>query len=279
MEDVKDPVCGMTIHKENRFFTSSYGGNDYYFCSENCKTLFDEDPEAAFPMKAARDGLMEQERTRSLERMADELAHEMRNPLTSIGGFTRRIYENLKDNDPGKKYMKMVIEDVVRLENIVGKLIELNTLGIFRYEPSNVNEIILDALKQFEEELKDKKVEVRLELTDEPFLILLDKNKMVMAISNLIKNSIEAMEQTPKLLKISTRKRNNYAEMSVSDNGKGIPEDKIKYVFDPFFTTKINGPGLGLTFTQRIIKEHEGMISVESGTGKGTTFTIKLPLK
>jgi signal transduction histidine kinase len=68
-------------------------------------------------------------------------------------------------------------------------------------------------------------------------------------------------------------------EITVSDTGKGIPKDKIKYVFDPLFTSKIYGPGLGLTFVKKIIQEHKGTISVESESGKGTTFTIRLPLK
>ncbi|MEW6418123.1 MAG: ATP-binding protein [Nitrospirota bacterium] len=102
---------------------------------------------------------------------------------------------------------------------------------------------------------------------------------MTMAIANLIKNSIEAMHEMTKLLKIVSNVSDGNIEVVISDTGKGIPKDKIKYIFDPFFTSKIYGSGLGLTFTQRIIREHNGSISVKSEPGKGATFTIRLPLK
>ncbi len=273
-----DPVCGMTIDKKDSIFTSSHRGVAYYFCSEKCKKLFDEDPEAVFAMKAAREEFIEKERAESLEKMADELAHEIRNPLTSIGGFTRRIYERLSENDPGRKYMEIVIEDVARLENMIKKLVELKTTGVFHTEPSNINNIITEAVKSFEKDFSDNNIEVKLELTNNP-LISLDKDRFKAAIANLIKNAIEAMGKMPKLLKIATSIRDEYIEITVSDTGKGIPEDKIKYIFDPFFTSKIYGPGLGLTFVQRIIQEHKGSISVESEPGKGATFTLKLPLR
>lgn len=100
-----------------------------------------------------------------------------------------------------------------------------------------------------------------------------------MAIANIVKNSIEAMQKIPKILKIVSNVNNGNIQIVISDTGKGIPKDKIKYIFDPFYTSKIYGPGLGLTFTQRIIQEHNGTISVESEPGKGATFIIKLPLK
>jgi signal transduction histidine kinase len=87
------------------------------------------------------------------------------------------------------------------------------------------------------------------------------------------------MQESPKILKISTSMSEGYLEIKVSDTGKGIPKDKIKNIFDPFFTSKIYGPGLGLTFTLKIIQQHRGTISVESEPGKGTTFTIRLPVR
>lgn len=276
---VLDPVCGMTIKEKNGSFISSYKGVNYYFCSGKCKEDFDKDPDAILDMKTAREKVTEEERAESLKKMVDEVAHEIRNPLTSIGGFTRRIYERLPEGDPNKEYAKMIIGDVARLENMIRQLIELKTMGASHKEPSNINDIINGAVKLFEKEFKDKNIEVILELMDKPPVVSLDKNRITTAVSHFIKNAIEAMEKTPKLLKIATRIRDEHVEIAVSDNGKGIPDDKIKYIFDPFFTSKIYGPGLGLTFTQRIIQEHMGTISVKSEPGKGSTFTVRLPLK
>ena len=274
-----DPVCGMTIEEKDVFGTSSYKGTTYYFCSDKCKEDFDKNPESIFTMKAEREKIVEEERSKTLDKMMDEVTHEIRNPLTSIGGFTRKIYERLLESDPNKNYMKIVIEDVERLENMVKQLVRLKVMGVLHTEPSNINDVIIEALKSFEREFKNNNIDIKTELVDNPPLISIDREKMTIAITNLIKNSIEAMQKTPKLLKVISNVSEGNIEIVISDTGKGIPKDKIKYIFDPFFTSKIYGPGLGLTFTQRIIQEHNGTISVESEPEKGATFTIRLPLK
>ena len=274
-----DPVCGMTIEKNNTVVTSSYKGTTYSFCSDKCKEDFDKNPESILTMKAEREKIVEEERSKTLDTMMDEVTHEIRNPLTSIGGFTRKIYERLPESDPNKNYMKIVIEDVEKLENMVKQLVKLKVMGISHTEPSNINGVIIDALKSFEREFRDNNIEIKTELVDNLPLISIDRGKITVAIANLIRNSIEAMQKTPKLLKIVSNVREGNIEIVISDTGKGIPKDKIKYIFYPFFTSKIYGPGLGLTFTQRIIQEHNGTISVESEPGKGATFTIRLPLK
>lgn len=274
-----DPVCGMALDEGHTKFMSSYKGRNYHFCSERCKEDFNKDTEAILAMKAEREKIAEEERSGSLEKMMDQVAHEMRNPLTSIGGFTRRMYEKLPEGNPNKKYMKMVIEDVARLEGMIKQLIELKAMGVPHTERTASNDIIREALGSFEKKLKDMNIEIKTELMDKPSIIPADRNKLITAISNLIDNAIEAMGKTPRVLRIFSRVRNEHMEIMVSDTGKGIPEDKLKYIFDPFFTSKIYGPGLGLTFARRIVQEHKGTISVESRLGKGTTVTIRLPLK
>ncbi|MBW1677081.1 MAG: ATP-binding protein, partial [Deltaproteobacteria bacterium] len=205
--------------------------------------------------------------------------HEIRNPLTSIGGFARRVYDRLPQGDPNKKYMEMIINDVARLENMMKELLELESTAISYRELTNINDVITEALKLFEQDLEDKGIEVKTELGDNLPLICIDQEQMKMALANLIKNSIEAMQDKLKILKITSRISDGRMEIQVSDTGKGIPKDKIKNIFDPFFTSKTRGPGVGLTFTLKIIQEHRGAISVESEPGKGTTFTIRLSLK
>jgi signal transduction histidine kinase len=279
MIDAKDPVCGMTVRKKDSNFTSSYKGVRYYFCSEKCKVDFDEDPEEVLAMKAAREKTTERERSISLEKMIDAVAHEIRNPLTSIGGFARKVYKRLPPGDLNREYIKMIINDVARVENMVRQIVGLKTLGVSHPESSNVNNIVNEVVKSFDKELKDKKIEFKLELMGKPPLMLLDSNRIITVIGHLIRNAIEALEKAPKLIKISTHTLDENIEIVVSDTGKGIPEDKIMYIFDPLFTSKIYGPGLGLSFAKMIIHEHKGTISVESELGEGATFTIRLPLK
>ncbi len=230
-------------------------------------------------IKASREKLVEEEKSVAMEKMMDEVAHEVRNPLVSIGGFAKRVYDRLPENDPNKKYLEMIMDEVSKLENMVKLLIELKTMAVCYSECADVNDIIIEVLSIHEEELADKGIAVKTELMDSPPCISGDKEQLKAAISNLVKNSIEAMLQSPKMLRITTSAGDGRMVIEVSDTGKGIPKDKLKNIFHPFYTSKIYGPGLGLTFTLKIIQQHGGTISVESEPGKGTMFTIRLPIR
>lgn len=265
--EVEDKVKGLDI-----------GANDYLAKPFDYKELSAR-VRSLVAIKAAREKLVEEEKSKALDQMMEAVAHEIRNPLTSIGGFARRVYEKLPEGDPNKKYMEIIIKDVARLENMIRGLVELKITAISYRELTNINDVIMEALNLFEQDLEDKGIEVKIELVDNPPLLSVDKEQIKMALANLIKNSIEAMQEKLKILKIASHISDGRMEIQVSDTGKGIPKDKIKNIFDPFFTSKVYGPGLGLTFTLKIIQEHRGAISVESEPGKGTTLTITLPLK
>ena len=265
--EVEDKVKGLDI------------GADHYLAKPfNYKELSAK-VRSLVAVKAAREKLVEEEKSKALERMMEEVEHEIRNPLTSIGGFARRVYNRLPQGDPNKKYMEMIINDVARLEDMIKELLELETTAISYRELTNINDVIMEALKSFEQDLEDRGIEARTELGDNLPLISIDQEQMKMALANLVENSIEAMQNKLKILKITSRISDGRMEIQVSDTGKGIPKDKIKNIFDPFFTSKTRGPGVGLTFTLKIIQEHRGTVSVESEPGKGTIFTIRLPLK
>lgn len=230
-------------------------------------------------IKATHEKKVETEKTGALEQMIDEVAHEIRNPLTSIGGFARKVFQKLPEDDPNRKYMKMIIEDVAVLEEMIRQLIELKSMEISQKEPANVNEIVLDSLKVFEKELTDKNIRVTTELMNDVPLLSIDKKLLKRAFCNMIKNAIEAMETTEKNLTISTTTGIENLRVRIADTGKGIEKEKIKNIFDPMVSSKMYSPGLGLTFALKIVQYHNGTISVESEPGKGTTFTVKLPLK
>jgi signal transduction histidine kinase len=254
------------------------GADDYLAKPFNYKELSAR-VKSLVAIKEAREKLVEEEKAEALEQMMGEVEHEIRNPLTSIGGFARRVYEKLADGDPNKRYMAMIIKDVARLENMINQLLELKTRTVSHREVADINEIIMGAIQSFEQDFEDKGIEVNIELVDNPPSISVDTKQMEMALANLVQNAVEAMQDEPKLLKITSRITNGHVEIQVSDTGKGIAKDKIKNIFDPFFTSKIHGPGLGLALTRKIIQGHRGSISVESDPGKGTSFTIMLPVK
>ena len=230
-------------------------------------------------IKAAHEKLVEEEKTGALGQMMGQVAHEIRNPLTSIGGFARKVYGRLPEDDPNKKYMEMIIQDVTVLESMIKQLIELKTMAISFKESTNINDVIMEALKIFEQEFGQKAINVETELKDNLPTIIADRNLLRRALCNLIKNSIEAMVEETRVLKIVSRMSKDYVEIQLSDTGKGISKDKLRNIFDPFVTSKVYGPGLGLTFTLKIVQYHNGTISVESEPDKGTTFTIMFPVK
>lgn len=230
-------------------------------------------------IKSAREKLVEEEKSVALDKMMDEVAHEIRNPLVSIGGFSKRVYDRLPENDPNKKYLEMIMDEVSKLENMVKLLIELKTMTVCYLGNMDINEVITEALASYEDEFAAKGVVVKTRLLDNLPFISGDKEQLKIAVSNLIKNSIEAMQESPKVLTIATSVSDVRMIIEVSDTGKGIPKDKLKSIFHPFYTSKIYGPGLGLTFTLKIVQQHGGNISVESEPGKGTTFTIRLPIR
>jgi two-component system sensor histidine kinase/response regulator len=229
-------------------------------------------------IKALHEKLVEEKKSGALEHMMDQVVHEIRNPLTSIGGFARKVYGRLVEGDPNKKYMEMIIHDVAILEDMIRKLIEIKTISVCCMEPANINDIIMESLGIFEQEFKEKAIDVKTELLNNIPMISADKKLLKRALCNIIKNSIEAMMDGIKVLKIISGTKGDRVEIQISDTGKGISRDKLKNIFDPFVTSKIYGPGLGLTFTHKIIQDHNGTISIDSEPGKGTTFTISLPV-
>jgi len=265
--EVESKVKGLEIGADD-YLSKPF---DYKELSARVKSLL--------TIKAAREKLVEEEKSVALDKMMDEVAHEIRNPLVSIGGFAKRVYDRLPENDPNKKYLEMIMDEVSKLENMVKLLIELKTMTVCYLGNTDINEVITEALALYEDEFAAKGVVVKTRLLDNLPFISGDKEQLKIAVSNLIKNSIEAMQESPKVLTIATSVSDGRMNIEVSDTGKGIPKDKLKSIFHPFYTSKIYGPGLGLTFTLKIVQQHGGNISVESEPGKGTTFTIRLPIR
>jgi two-component system, sensor histidine kinase and response regulator len=266
--DLEDKIKGLNV-----------GAHDYLAKPFNFSELSAR-VKSLLTIKAARDRLVEEERTEAFDQMMDEVAHEIRNPLTSIGGFARRVYENLAEDDPNKGYVGIIIQEVGRLESMVKELVEVKTAFISYKEPSNINDLILEALEPYRERCGREGISTKMELSEQLPVLPVDREHMKAAFKNLIENSIEAMQNTSqKILTVASKIVDERLEIQICDTGKGIPKDKIKNIFDPFFTSKTIGPGLGLTFALRIIQEHRGAISVESAPGEGSAFTVTLPVR
>lgn len=229
--------------------------------------------------KAASEKLAEKEKSEALEQMVDEVSHEVRNPLVAIGGFARRVMKNLPEDDDNRRSLEIILQNVAILERMVTELVELKSASLAFQEPADVNTLLREILELFQGEIREQDIEVVTDLMAGPPLLPVDRENVNRALFNVIENSIEAMRRPPRRLTVATGVQGDFFEIRIADTGRGIAREKLKSIYDPFFTSKTHGPGLGLTFALKTIQNHGGQIAVESEKGRGSIFTIRLPLK
>lgn len=222
----------------------------------------------------------QKEKLAALDQVVDEVSHEVRNPLVTIGGFTRRILKNISEDDPNRKYLDIILKNVGFLEKMVDQLVTLKSVIVSCSKTANINEVVKLAIACHDQKIKEKMIMVTTRFMENPPLIPADYENLTTAIANIIENSIEAMEDSPlKKLSITTGVDQEYFKIEITDSGHGISPEDLKNIYNPFFTSKTYGPGLGLTFALKTIQSHGGTISVQSNIGKGTSSTLRLPCK
>lgn len=220
--------------------------------------------------------LIEAERLSTIGKMAASVAHEIRNPLVTIGGYARLLLKDLPAEDPRWEDLNVIGTEVSRLEFIVNEV-----LGYARYAqpqlaPGDLNKMIERTLQTFNNDWTFDNVRVDLELDENLPTVRMDENQMKQVLINILLNAHQSMPDGGRVL-ITTRSTDKWVELVVADTGCGIPEHLWDKVFTPFFTTKSSGTGLGLNIATQIIAAHGGHIHFESAEGKGTTFWITLP--
>jgi PAS domain S-box-containing protein len=230
-------------------------------------------------IKQFEESIVRAKNLESLGTMSAGMAHEIRNPLTSIKGYAQFIKSELGENSDLIPDIIVILNEVDRLNGIVDRFLSFARPQQLEMELGCVNDIVRDVIKLSSKEIQNNKIRI-LEKYNEIPLILIDIEQMEQALLNIILNSIQAM-QDGGILRISTFYDNvsDFIEVSIADTGCGIPLEYFDKVFEPFFTTKNKGTGLGLPISSRIIDNHKGFIEVTSIPGKGTKFTIKLPIK
>ncbi|MDR1319329.1 MAG: PAS domain S-box protein [Treponema sp.] len=226
----------------------------------------------------------------SLTTLAAGVAHEIKNPLGSISIHLQLMQKALtkKKKRPGtesrsspdtallEKYLGILNEEVDRLNHIVVDFLFAVRPMTLELREGKVNDIIRELIGFVGPELEETRIRCELELAEELPPALLDERYMKQALLNLVKNAQAAMAGGG-ILGIKTSEADNKVKISVSDTGEGISEANLSKIFEPYFTTKEKGTGLGLTLVFKIVREHQGEISVESKVGEGSSFTITLP--
>jgi len=244
------------------------------------QSLEEEVAKKTLEIKRAQDKLIQAEKMASLGRLTADVAHEIRNPLSALGGFGRRLLKSVTEKKQ-KDYAEIIVSEVDRLEHVLSDILTFSREAQFHFDKVRVNETIEKSFDLFKEICEDQSIYINARYeTDMP--VLIDKEHLAHAVNNLISNSIDAMPDGGTLTVHTRDERTNdimYVAVHISDTGEGIPEEALSLAFEPFYTTKKigHGTGLGLSISRKIVEEHGGFIQAENRNGTGLTVSMFFP--
>ncbi len=231
-------------------------------------------------MQLLEEKLKNEERMASLGWLAAGIAHEIRNPLSSVKMNLAILRQRLKPEGVDVEHFEIAQEEVANLEKIVTELLDYAKPMTLKLVRSNISEVIMHALATIKSDCRRKKISIHTRFDHEAPLVLLDKTKMHQALLNVLLNAVQASESGSKI-EIDMRYVKTPSEklrIFVKDSGHGINPDDMKYIFDPFFSKKKNGTGLGLSIVRNILTNHGGVVTIDSQPGKGVGVCLELPV-
>jgi two-component system sensor histidine kinase HydH len=217
------------------------------------------------------------ERLAALGRLASGVAHEIRNPLSSIKGFAQYFRDKFETGSEDKSYAEIMIQEVERLNRVITQLLDFGRPKELRLDLHPLSQILEHPLQLIRSDLNKRGIQlIESPIPDDE--IKVDSDQITQALLNIFLNAMESMESGGVLrVEIVEKPERRGMEIWISDSGPGITQGNLSRIFDPFFSTKKKGTGLGLAITANIIEAHGGEVLVESREGKGTTFKVFLP--
>lgn len=221
--------------------------------------------------------LREAESLAAIGKAVSTLAHELKNPLVAIGGFSRLVKEHLPENHPYRDKIDIIIEEGFRLEKMVKEILDFSRPANLQREKEDMKGIIDRTLAVVSHLAEKKSVGVSLQPPPNLSLISLDSERLKQVFINLLSNAIDASPEGEKVI-VSIRQRARSIIVDVTDHGPGIPRSQRAEIFSPFFTTKRHGTGLGLAVAKNIIEAHKGSLEVLDNPDRGLTFRVTLPV-
>lgn len=227
----------------------------------------------------ARGRRLLEERAESMDRIARAVAHEVRNPVTAIGGLATRLLKLTGEGGKEADYLRRMLEATGRLEQIVAQVRSYAYLPRPNRQPMEVLGWVENLLANYQKRAEAQGVNLTLEAAGDVsgLEVPMDTHLMTTALGNLVENGLDVMPEGG-TLELGLLREQDFLVIIVRDTGPGISAQDLPYLFDPFFTTKADRVGMSLAISQRIISEHDGLLEVESSLEHGTTFTISLPL-
>jgi two-component system, NtrC family, nitrogen regulation sensor histidine kinase GlnL len=237
--------------------------------------------------KELEEDLKRADRLAMMGTLAAGLAHEIRNPLGGIKGAAQLLRRSIEDNSSLRNYTDIMVREVDRVNQLIEQLLDLSRPAQLTLAPVNIHKVLEDVLLLQAQTFGEKAMAVRKAFDPSLPKIKGDRAQLTQVFLNLMKNAFQSMEHRGTLtlttrletdfhIRESATGRNRFIWVDVADEGAGIKEEDLPHIFSPFFTTKNSGTGLGLSICYRIIKEHGGLIRVDSVEGQGTTFKVSL---
>jgi len=222
-----------------------------------------------------RDELAKQNRMKSIATLAAGMAHEIKNPLTSIRTFAEYLPQKYDDPTFRDKFSRIVTDEVDRINNIVRQLLEFSKPAEPELKPITIGPLLDETLNLMSNNMLSNNIGLVRDLDACPD-IFADKNQLKQVFLNLFLNCIQSMKNGGRLTVSSRLQSSGYIRISVSDTGCGMAKEQLSHLFDPFYTTREEGTGLGLAIVHSIIKKHGGKVEVQSEVGRGTTISVFL---
>ncbi len=219
---------------------------------------------------------MQAEKLAAAGRLVRTIAHEVRNPLNNITLSVEQMQQDIKDEGM-QLYMNIIMRNGKRINDLISELLNSSRPSENILEQNVLQNILDDVISASIDRLTLKNIKLQVNYPNQGVKIMADKEKLKLALMNIVINAIEAMEDKSGQLSIAIHHTDETAELTIADNGCGISDENISRLFEPYFTQKRNGMGLGLPFTLNILQAHKANIDVSSSLGKGTTFTITFP--
>jgi signal transduction histidine kinase len=229
-------------------------------------------------LKKAEAQLIQSDKLAALGQLSAGIAHEIRNPLTSINILIHSLRETLPTENAHWEDLRVIEGEILRINEIVDQFLRFAKPSPPFLEKADISSLFNETLQLLRPQIERQRISLQKNFRSLP-LITLDKEQIKQVILNLLMNAIQAMPKGGQLqLKAQISEDHQWMKIFVEDSGIGILPEDIKKLFDPFFSTREGGMGLGLSIAHRIIDQHHGKIEVTSHPEKGTLFTIWLPM-
>jgi signal transduction histidine kinase len=293
MEPLGAELCIPLMVKDNLtgIFTINNKGNGEIFTEDDLSLLTTVVSQVALTIEYIKsiDKISSNKRYVGLGKASMRMAHDIKNPLVPIKTFLQILPDKYpeKFKEMGKidpeftgRFYESALDGVDRINLLIERALHYARYPQPVFAPVQLHGLLDDVLDQEDVALKKAKIQLKKRYTSSPSIISADGEQLMELFSNLISNSIDAMEKVKsKKLQVRTKAVSDRMAVEIVDNGCGIPKDKIGPIFDPFITYKLKGSGLGLAIAKKIVDDHKGLIEITSTPGKGTTFRVLLPRK